>query len=104
MQVVIDISEEDYNTIEKTVMSVEEMCETVKGRVYCAVTKGVLLPKGHGRLIDADYLKESKYQIDSMYCEYDEVVNVADIDSAPTLIEANIGEGIENEISVRNRI
>lgn len=42
----------------------------------------------HGRLVDADCLIDMKYRIDHPYYEYVEVVNVEDIDNAPTVIEA----------------
>ena len=60
--------------------------------VNCVVS-GTPLPKGHGRLIDAD---ELKYKINSFdnnvmeedwYSLYDAVMT--DIDNAPTIIEAD---------------
>lgn len=54
-----------------------------------AIRNGTPLPKGHGDLIDRNELLDESYQIDSMYCEYDEVVNVDDIKDAPTIIEGS---------------
>ena len=45
------------------------------------VKKGIILPKGHGRLIDADELRP--YQFDRNYIHIDE------LDNAPTVLEAN---------------
>ena len=57
--------------------------------IATAIRKGTPLPKGHGDLIDRNELLDCSYEIDSMYCEYDEVVNVDDIKDAPTIIEAD---------------
>ena len=50
--------------------------------IYNAVAKGIPLPKGHGRLIDADVL------VDGMEDDYEfcEAVN-----ATPTIIEADKG-------------
>lgn len=50
------------------------------------------LPKGHGRLIDADELKEHKYHDNH---RYENAVAVAYIDWAPTIIEADKAESEE---------
>lgn len=54
MKIVIDIPEEEYNNIEPFLNG-----ETIKGgfnlfKVLEIIKKGTPLPKGHGRLIDAD--------------------------------------------------
>lgn len=54
-----------------------------------ALLLGTPLPEHHGDLIDRNELLDESYQIDSMYCEYDEVVNVDDIKDAPTIIEGS---------------
>ena len=54
MQIVIDIDEYLYKTI-KTLGIVVEDGDAVA--VSEAIQNGTLLPKGHGRLIDADKLK-----------------------------------------------
>lgn len=87
MQIVIDIPEEEYDMFR--IMYSSGMGNSAVKRIL----NGTPLPKGHGRLIDADELKECKYEIDSMHCmvlhRYDEVVNVSEIDDAPTIIEAD---------------
>lgn len=50
MELVINISEEDYKAI-KNMSVVGDMTIPY---VFDAIRKGILLPKGHGRLIDAD--------------------------------------------------
>ena len=80
MQIVIDISDERYKDI-KRIASVQmerrtKTCEQI-------IAKGIPLPKGHGRLIDADVLVDG---IEDDY-EFCEVVN-----ATPTIIEADKAE------------
>ena len=98
MQIVIDIPEVFY-----------EYCKAQKdaAEIQLAIKNGTPLPKGHGRLIDADALKAdiqkhadiyanyghhdlvSMAQRDGLLCAVGEVVN------APTIIEAE-GEDDSN--------
>lgn len=50
------------------------------------VRRGTPLPKRHGRLIDADELKKHKYHDND---RFENAVAVAQIDWAPTIIEAD---------------
>lgn len=50
MQIVIDISEEDYRRIQ----DIPNVFDSLTSRTYLAIRNGTPLPKGHGRLIDAD--------------------------------------------------
>jgi len=52
MKIVIELSEEDYKVF------VRQYCNdsTPRCRLYKAIKSGSVLPKGHGRLIDADEL------------------------------------------------
>lgn len=50
MQIVIDISEEDYENCIKY--------DALTSNIYKAIQKGTLLPKGHGRIIDIDKVLE----------------------------------------------
>lgn len=55
-----------------------------------AINNGTPLPKGHGRLIDADYFRE-----DSIFdiIPFAQRMNIeCVVDHAPTIIEADIGE------------
>ena len=92
MQIVIDIPEEYYNIL-KTYggMSVPEE----------AILNGILLPKGHGRLIDANSLLEyGAYPNDCngtttctesyehLHCPI-RVFDIESINDTPTIIEAD---------------
>ena len=86
MQVVIEIPEEDYNFIKE----VDESNYFVTINLYTAVYEGIILPKGHGRLVDADALLEKQYRIDDgATLSTRDVVNVEDVEDAPTIIEAD---------------
>lgn len=82
MKLIIDISENDYWTA----------CnhpEVFVGDYARAIKNGTPLPKGHGRLIDADELKKHKYHDSN---RFENAVSVAYIDWADTIIEADKGE------------
>jgi pullulanase/glycogen debranching enzyme len=51
-----------------------------------ALMNGTSLPKGHGRLIDADELKKHKYHDND---RYENAVSIAQVDWQPTIIEAD---------------
>ena len=83
MQIVIDISEETYNEVCWRGLS---LCPRGNEELVNAIKKGTPLPKGHGRLIDADALRCENADFDTYndYCTmFDE------IDIAPTIIEAD---------------
>lgn len=74
MQIVIDIPDDNYQiSLAKIMLCLKDY-------------KIMELPKGHGRLIDADELKKHKYR-DNDRCE--NAVSVAQIDWQPTIIEAD---------------
>ena len=72
MQIVIDIPEEEYKLIKYN--TAECIAEQV-------IKNGTPLPKGHGRLIDADALLESPMK----YFGFRDI----DINNAPTIVEAD---------------
>ena len=83
MKIVIDIDEELYNRI-RADSGVYVMDDIL---VENAIYEGTPLPKGHGRLIDADALfndSELDYTIDGLGC-----VKWSDIRKAPTVVEAD---------------
>ena len=82
MQIVISIPDK-YVSPDKSILDIINEMVGNGLKIDCTI-----LPKNHGRLIDADALKDNAYEIDSMYCVYDTVVDVTDIDNAPTIIEA----------------
>ena len=90
MQIVIDIPESIYDTIQADEMISREQLAVLQMHIL----NGTPLPKGHGRLIDAD-----KYELHNTYiinCEIDhpryQVTLKELIDDAPTIIEADRAE------------
>lgn len=74
MQIVIDISDKTYAEKDNPSFSVRAILEILQ-----AVRNGTPLPKGHGRLIDADNLEKKAIETDDMYM-------LREIDDAPTII------------------
>ena len=81
MKIVIEIPEDKYRALQIGMKHGVGM-----GMLEKAVLNGMILPKGHGRLIDADDLRCENTDFDTYndYCTmFDE------IDNAPTIIEAD---------------
>lgn len=96
MKIVIDIPEEDYEMIKNTTFT--ENTETIfrqssedrKGtimlfRLLDSVTDGTPLPKGHGRLIDADALEKKICEA----IQESSAVSVTLDTFAPTIVESD---------------
>ena len=85
MQIVIDIPKEEYERL--------AYIDILKLRTY--IENGTPLPKGHGRLIDADALKSECYSIVDPKGIYSELKISEDyyIDDASKIIEADRGDG-----------
>lgn len=81
MQVVIEISEKLYDLLKKFD---DEKCT----REMLMIKRGTPLPKGHGRLIDADALEECKEIMNTISGESKYAVRMDDIRNMPTTIEA----------------
>lgn len=80
-QMIIEIDEQDYERLQR-----DSYHSFDKYMAYLAVKDGKLLPKGHGRLIDAD-----KLELDDGYSNYDgyyHKYSQSQIYNAPTIIEA----------------
>ena len=60
MQIMIDIPDEKYSVIKSGLYNT--FPAEMKEWGLEAIRNGVLLPKGHGRLIDADEMAESEVQ------------------------------------------
>ena len=73
MKIIIDISEDDYRKVQDGRASVSMMQK--------AIRNGTPLPKGHGRLIDADRLMR-----------VDHIILESTVNNAPTIIEADKAE------------
>lgn len=76
MRIVINISQYAYDTRKLGIIPDNDTAK----EIFDAVRDGIVLPKGHGRLIDGDEL-ESRMKIG--YCI---------VKNAPTIIEADKGE------------
>ena len=98
IDLVIKIPEECYKQITKHIFSIaydaiktkeEKKQVEEKFNIVLAIKYGTPLPKGHGRLIDADALKF--YEIDEIGGEYNPYLGCSkeQIDDAPTIIEAD---------------
>lgn len=76
MQIVIDIPESILNTIQADEMISREQLAVLQMHIL----NGTPLPKGHGRLIDADYKVSSDGRTIDTVCGY----------MAPTIIKADV--------------
>lgn len=82
MKLVINIHEKDYQSILNS--------GQVPYSVVYAIMNGTPLPKGHGRLIDADVVDDNIYDLTrSMDLNYGQIIKV--VDDAPTIIESDGG-------------
>jgi hypothetical protein len=86
MQIVIDISEEEYNRIK------ENDCELYNGRFFKMIRNGIPLPKGHGKLFDVNDLLD-RIGLEDNESNRDEnvgeIVTLEDFDYIPTIIPAD---------------
>ena len=94
MQIVIDISEEEYQTyINHTEAILDASIPLVHQDLLRAVINGTPLPKGHGRLIDADALyNDLMFPNEQGSRTFKEI-----LDDAGTIIEADKAEGSDKE-------
>ena len=108
MKMIVDIPEDAYDYLINTSFvenpkimfnqSVEDRKHTMQlFEVIDAVKNGTPLPKGHGRLIDADALEKKMTEyINTLPLAYDEAERIVllmnHFDDAPTIIEADKGE------------
>lgn len=81
MQIIIDISEDNYK-----LMQDGNYCGILSHEIYNAIENGTILPKGHGRLIDADEIQFENNEFDT-YSDYSRAFDA--IDGAETIIEAD---------------
>lgn len=92
MDTVIKIDDKLYNLIkhyERSIEIIEEENDTLEITLMRAIIKGTPLPKGHGRLIDADALEYEPYLVSKGNGMYEKVKGCFNIDNAPTIIEAD---------------
>ena len=89
MQIVIDIEEEDR----KDINNIHFIREDLKFKIGKAIMDGIPLPKGHGRLIDADKTE----LLSDLFCytRYTGIIEApyedatTALDHAPTIIPAD---------------
>ena len=89
IELVIKIPEDVYtrlfdNGIQDNEIAVDDVCEMAR-----ALRLGTPLPKGHGRLIDADALEPDYYGGWNGLCIIEDKYTQRTIDDAPTIIEAD---------------
>lgn len=83
MKRIVDIPEEMYDWFDNGFPSEDDYV-----KLWETIRAGTPLPKGHGRLIDADYLREDFKA--SKRISFAERMDISCIvDHAPTIIEAN---------------
>lgn len=95
MKVMIDIPKESFNAIKNGCFAFDDDINDL----FHWIANGTLLPKGHGRLIDADKLVPD-CQEDFVHYDDDEhnvftAVGIAQIECADTIIEADKAESEE---------
>ena len=78
MKLIIDIDEQHFELLQMAVMN------GMGDNAQKIIAQGIPLPKGHGRLIDADKLWDSYHDLDYDFYEA--------LDLADTIIEADKGE------------
>ena len=89
MKLIIEIDDEIYNKI----VNINEYSfvtltmEQLK-RLDDAIRNGIPLPKGHGRLIDADALEFEKCTLETESDVSFYMIDKEDVENAPTIIEA----------------
>ena len=86
MQIVIDIPEDAHGRI---VRPDRIFTDDDINAVVWAVYNGIELPKGHGRLIDADELRTKSIDVNAEFGNEWWCVDCDDIELAPTVLEAD---------------
>lgn len=86
MQIVIEISEEDYKLIKS--YGKNSTNYRISLNLYDAVKNGTPLPEHHGRLIDADKLIRDTIK-NPVHAPY---IHIIDMKEAPTIIEGSNSE------------
>lgn len=92
MKIVIDIPEEDFDFIKDQFADGDMPDEKdLKETTYYAIANGTVLPKGHGRLVDADAItKHIEIFKQSFVINYDQLTGTSSIAcTVPSVIEAN---------------
>lgn len=98
IELVIKIDEEQYEHIKHMTMYEVKDYHALMYDICERIKNGTLLPKGHGRLIDADTLEytcnsdECGMLTGCNHCQY-HIITEDEIDDAPTIIGADKESG-----------
>ena len=85
MKIIIDIPDDDYEFVKEQVDT--GYCNNVR---YQIIANGTVLPKGHGRLIDADSASKDINAFQDAFAMYmDNMGKYNIVCTAPTVIEAD---------------
>jgi len=89
MRVVIEIPDKVYTYVKRGWE--ESKFDSVISHVFNGIINGVVLPEHHGRLIDADWVKNTLdiYVINEYNGQF---IRRSDIDKIPTIIEGSESE------------
>lgn len=86
MQIVIEMSDDDY----KRIKDMPDAFNSLTSRAYKAIKNGKPLPKGHGRLIDADKVENITWQNPNYADAWNVLTEIRDkVRELPTIIEAD---------------
>lgn len=88
MQIVIEIPDTAYEGIMNAHKASGNWDDSLIGVLCKGVANGTPLPKGHGRLIDAEELKKIIQKNDALYMAGFNIC-LCDINDTPTIIEAD---------------
>lgn len=90
VEVVIRIPKREIEEIKRYCRRVELKISSLEDYIYRSIANGTVLPKGHGRLIDADKVKENHERWIG-YLDEDMItrLNIAVDKHIPTVIEAD---------------
>ena len=93
IELIIRISEEDFEIMKHNIAANNPLCPLSQEEMVSKVVNGTLLSEGHGRLIDADVLRDYFWDNKSKLYTHKDLQIV--IDRQPTVIEADKGEEYE---------
>ena len=83
IELVINITEHEWEYLNKLVKNGDQL-----GHYERLLVNGMPLPKGHGRLIDADAIEYDKESLETDSSQVFLVVDKDSIDLMPTIVEA----------------
>lgn len=107
MEIVIDISEDLYTYMQSRYKYQNKDDEGLSkfGKAGVAIKNGIVLPKGHGKIIDVNNLLDRIGLEDNESNREDnvgEIITLEDFDYIPTIIPADTSESEEEVIKVKD--